>query len=159
MAEPPAKSAQASGALSWPHLAAVLLPIILAVLYGLWAKHDYQNYYGRLDSHGVEAQATIIGKFTGDTGGSRSRPYYEIRFEFTVDGKRRRGRIRVTPGFYKSHDPPDKVAIRYLPEDPQIGEMDPRMRRKSRRDTYAIIAIFLFIGLANVFVLRGERRV
>ncbi len=133
------------------------MPIVLAVLYGLWARHNYQNYYGRLDSHGVEAQATIIGKYTGTSGNIRSSAYYEIRFEFTVDGKRRRGRIRVTRGFYKSHDPPDKVPIRYLPQDPQIREMDPRMRRKSRRDTYAIIAILLFIGLANIFVIRGER--
>jgi hypothetical protein len=154
----PEKSADALRPLSWPQLAAVVLPIILAVLYGIWAKHNYQNYYGKLDSFGVDTEATIIAKYTGTRGNVGSRSYYEIRFEFTVGDKTRRGSVRVTRGFYNSYSPPDRVLVRHLPDNLQIRELDPGMRRKSLRNTYTIIAILLFIGLANIFVIRGERR-
>ncbi len=136
-----------SRSLSWPHIAAVMLPIVGGVLYGVWSWQNYQAYYGRLDAFGVETQARVISKYTGKTGNERSSPYYTMRVEFSVDNKLRRGNVRVTRGFYKRHDAPDRVPIRYLPEDPQIRELDPDVRNRSKG--IVIVVILLFIGLAN----------
>ncbi len=133
--------------LSWPHIAAVVLPIIAGILFGVWDWNRYQNYYGRLDAHGVETQARVIAKYTGTAGNARSSAYYRMQVEFSVDNTLRRGVVDVTRRYFKRHDAPDRVPIRYLPEDPQIRELDPAMRNRS--DGIAIVIIFLFIGLAN----------
>ena len=135
--------------LSWPHIAAVVLPIVAGMLYGLWEWNRYQDYYGRLDAFGVETPARVIAKYTGTAGNARSGAYHRMQVEFSVDNTLRRGVVDVTRRFFKRHDAPDRVPIRYLPEDPQIRELDPRVRRKSVKDSIAIVVIFLFIGLAN----------
>ena len=135
--------------LSWPHIAAVVLPIVGGVLCGVWSWQNYQAYYGRLDAFGVETQARIISKYTGQTGKAGSRPYYRMQVEFSVDNKLRRGVVDVTRRYFRRHDAPDRVSIRYLPEDPQIRELDPGMRRRSVKNGIVIVVIFLFIGLAN----------
>ncbi len=135
--------------ISWPYIGAVGLPIIAGVLYGIWDWRSYQAYYGRLDAFGAETQARIISKHTGQAGNVRSRAYYRMRIEFSVDNKLRRGFVDVTRRYFKRHDAQDRVPIRYLPEDPQIRELDLGMRRKSVRNSIVIVVIFLFIGLAN----------
>ncbi|GEM_PF-2146285 len=135
--------------LSWPYIAAVVLPIIAGILYGVWDWRSYQAYYGRLDAFGVETQARIISKHTGQAGNVRSRPYYRMQVEFSANNKLRRGFVDVTRRFFKRQDAQDRVPIRYLPEDLQIRELDPGVRGRSVKNSIAIVVILLFIGLAN----------
>ncbi len=145
-----------AGIFNWPRLAAVFLPIILAVLFGKLSSYQYNAIYGKLDKFGVDTQATILGKHSRQ-GKNNSSPYYEMRVRFTVDDNTRLGDVPVTLSYYQSHNKSDRVPIRYLPQDPQIRELDPAMRDRSRRRSNAIIAILVFIGLANAFMGVGSQ--
>jgi len=139
----------------------LLLPFVGAILYGLWSLHRADNHYGDLDAFGVETQATIISKQIISTNTNRPRTAYDMTVGFTVGDKMRRGHVRVTKGFYHSHNPPERVPIRYLPDDPQVRSIDPAMRDRSRRRSITIVGILLFIGVANLFFtgnIRHQRR-
>ena len=156
----PVRERQASSGLEmplpWPRIAAILLRIICGILYGIWSCQGYTARYGALDASGVETEATILSKHTGKAGNIRSPVRYRMRVGFSAGDRRHRGFVPVTRGFYNRHDPPDRVPIRYLPEDPQVRELDPALRGRSVRKTIAIIAVLLFVGLANAFLEVGN---
>ncbi|MHA6324323.1 DUF3592 domain-containing protein [Roseivivax sp. CAU 1753] len=158
----PGEAGGDAGQLSLERGVILAMPFILAMLYGFWTYHSTGSYYGDLDALGVETQATIISKRIRRGGGDRPRHAYDMTVGFSVGDTMRRGTVTVTRAFYDSHDPPDRVAIRYLPDDPQIREIDPAMRGKSMRGALTIIGILLFIGVANLFMTgaatRGLRR-
>ncbi|TNF21610.1 MAG: hypothetical protein EP318_06560 [Rhodobacteraceae bacterium] len=136
-------------------LAVLSLPFVLALLYGLWSLDRADSRYGRLEAYGVETRATILSKRVVRRGTDRPRHAYEMTIGFTVGDRMRRGTVEVTRGFHDRHDPPERVPIRYLPEDPQIREIDPAMRDKTRHGTFTIIGILLFVGVANIFMAGG----
>jgi hypothetical protein len=134
------------------------LPFAGAILYGLWTYLGTDGIYRDLDAFGVETQATIISKQIIRSGTDRPRFAYEMTVGFSVGDQMRRGKVRVTSGFYDSHNPAEQVTIRYLPNDPQVREIDPAMRGKSMRDAIAIIGILLVIGFANIGMSREAER-
>lgn len=134
------------------------LPFVLALIYGLWSYHSSDSYYRNLMEQGVETQATIISKRIIRSGTDRPRYSYVMTVGFTVGDKMRRGRVPVTRGFYDSHDPPQRVPIRYLPDDPATRLIDPGLREKSMRGAFTIVGILLFIGMANIFMAGDARR-
>lgn len=136
----------------------LLLPFVSAFLYGLWSYSSTGSYYADLDAFGIETQATIISKRVIGRGTDRPRPAYEVMVSFTANETMRRGKIRVTGDFYGKHNPPDQVPIRYLPDDPQIREIDPAMRNQSRRGAVTIIGVLLCVGVANLFMSGSLKR-
>ena len=130
----------------------LVLPFVGAILYGGWSLHRADSYYGDLERLGVETQATIISKQIVRSNTKPARTAYDMTVGFTVGDKMRRGHVRVTRRFYHDHAPPDRVPIRYLPDDPQVRWVDPAMQGHSMRGTLTIVGILLFIGVANLFI-------
>ncbi|WP_417522499.1 DUF3592 domain-containing protein [Marinovum sp.] len=138
--------------------AVLALPFVLALLYGLWSYHSSDSHYRELEARGVESRATIISKRIIRSGTDRPRYSYVMTVGFTVGDKMRRGRVPVTRSYYDSHDPPQRVPIRYLPDDPDTRMIDPAMREKSMRGALTIIGILLFVGVANIFMASDATR-
>jgi len=130
-----------------------LLPLVLATVFILFNQYKYQNLYGDLDNHGRETMATVIDKRIVHVNHDRPSHYYQMIIGFTVGDKMIRGHVQVTSDFYAQHEAPDRVPIRYLPDNPQIREIDPAMRSLSKRRNLTIIAILLLIAFANLLVL------
>ena len=134
-----------------------LLPILIAVmLIGLGI-----HFYGRflhLDAYGHDTMATIIEKNTIFDNSARSgAPRYEMIVGFTVGDIMRRGSVQVTSNYFDGHKPGERVPIQYLPDDPQVREIDPARRGKFIREGVVIIMILLAMSLYNFLNLKPAR--
>ena len=134
-----------------------LLPLVCAVVFILFNQYKYDNLYGDLDDHGRQTMATIIDKSIVHINDDRPSHYYQVKVGFTAGDKMLRGYVQVTSDFYAQHDAPDRVAIRYLPDNPRIREIDPALRDQSKRRNRIIIMIFLLIAFVNVFMIGNTK--
>lgn len=119
------------------------------------------HFYGRflhLDAYGHDTMATIIEKNTIFDNSARSgQTRYEMIVGFTVGDIMRRGSVQVTSSYFDEHQPGERVPIQYLPDDPQVREIDPARRGKFIREGVVIIVLLLAMSLYNFFNLKPAR--
>jgi len=134
-----------------------LFPLMLAVVFALYNQNQYRDLYGDLDDFGRQTMATIIDKRVARYNPERPLYKHQMMVSFTVGGKMMRGHVQVTSDFYEKHEVTERVPIRYLPENPQIREIDSAMRDRFKKQNLTVILVFVFIAFANFFFV-GERR-
>ncbi|MCD7058637.1 DUF3592 domain-containing protein [Pelagibacterium xiamenense] len=154
----PATLPQDSLWLALIRIAVLSLPFAGAIFYGVWSYHSTDQTYRDLDASGVKTQARIVSKRIIRSGTDRPRYAYEMTVRFTIGAQVRQSTVPVTSGFFDRHNPPDEVTLRYLPDDPAVGEIDPDMRGSSLQDTLTIVGILLFIGVVNIGMARDAER-
>lgn len=102
--------------------------------------------------------ATIIDKRIvrghGDRPGAQR---FEMTVGFTVGDTMRRGSVAVTRAFYDMHQPPERVPLRYVPDEPEIREIDPDLRDDKTVRNLMIIALLVGIGVFNLLSLSGPK--
>ncbi len=134
-----------------------LLPIAMAAVFMMFNQYRYENLYGDLDNFGKTTEATVLEKRVVRRGTDRPTFAYEFKVGFTVGEKMRRGWVRVTRQFYDLHDQTSRIPIRYLPDDPQIREVDTGMREHTGNSHSLVAWLFIFIAVVNLFVIGNQQ--
>lgn len=135
-----------------------LLPLLLAAVFMLFNQYKYRNLYGDLDDFGRETMATIFDKRIVRYGTDRPGHYYQMIVGFTVGDKMLRAHVQVTSDFYQNHEAPERVSIRYLPDNPLVREIDPDLRTQLNRRSHVIVLIFVCIAFVNLFFIGDNKK-
>jgi len=137
----------------------LILPLLFAIALAALAAYQNQRFI-QLELMGQTGVATIQSKssgpaFEGDRNGSTK---YRMIVSFAVGETIRRGEVSVGRDFFRTHNDGDQVAIRYLPNDPQIREIDPSRQARFVKEWILIIGLLLAIGVYNFFALEGTKK-
>lgn len=134
------------------------LPVSIAMLVFGLGIHTNGRFL-TLDAFGRDTMATIIERNKIFDNSARSlSTRYEMIVGFTVGDVMRRGSVPVTLSYFNAHKSGERVSIRYLPDDPQIREIDPARQSKLIHEGIGLIALLLGLAVYNFFSLKPARR-
>lgn len=131
-----------------------ILPLLFATMLATLAIYQNQRFV-QLELAGETGIATIQSKWSGPSyecsrNGSTQ---YRMQVSFTVGEIMRRGEVSVSHRFYYAHNEGEQVAIRYLPDTPQIREIDPSRHAKFVKEWLLIIGLLVAISIYNLLFL------
>lgn len=157
LADPEAKHSRLVTRLGGERGVGTLLPVLIAA-FVLGLGIHINGRFLNLDAFGKDTMATIIERNTIFDNSARSLPpRYEMIVGFTVGDVMRRGSVPVTLTYFDAHGPGERVPIRYLPDDPQVREIDPARQAEFIREGVGLIALLLAIATYNFFTLKQAR--
>lgn len=154
MADREAKQSRLVARLGGERGVGTLLPIVIAAFVLGFVVHVNGRFL-KLDAFGHDTMATIIERNTIFDNSARSlSTRYEMVVGFTVGDIMRRGSVQVTLTYFDAHKPGERVPIRYLPDDPQIREIDPARQGEFIREGLGLIVLLLGVAAYNFFNLK-----
>lgn len=122
----------------------VPLGLVFAALAGLAAMMEQRDARA-LDARGVETTAIVTSterRVRRDSDGGRRVTHY-ARYRFDLpDGQTNHNRTIVTRRYYNAVSQGDEVWVRYLPDEPDIAEIE-RGRAREGAIVFALAALFL----------------
>jgi hypothetical protein len=96
--------------------------IVLGMLsfLAIWMVPGYRRakQIQQLIEHGQSIQGVIVGKRSSRGANSRRRM---IVYEYTVDGRQRQARTRVSAEQFAAMEEGQLIAVRFLPDQPEIS--------------------------------------
>lgn len=126
-----------------------LIPLLLGigiVFVGTLISEDA----ARLDTEGVDTQATIIAKREYERRSSNNAStttYYNLRYHFPLEsGGLHYGDRDVSHDFYEEVDVTEQRPLRYLPSDPDLHEIEPGAVGENALYATIFGAVLLLIG-------------
>lgn len=132
-----------------------LFPLLVGIALTLSAITADQNAT-RMADHGLRTTATVLAKHntpSSDNGlrqSQRSAASYSISFQFTPEQSAQpvKAQERVASSFYKTVTVGQKIALRYLPEDPSAYELFAGALKKQSTTNQIIGFAFSLVGFA-----------
>jgi hypothetical protein len=97
----------------------ISLLLLLVVFANIWLAYDKQRTSKLLETTGVRGEAKVLRRFIAPNGITR-RLEYEVTGDNQQTGQRN---AEVTPQFWESLNGVEKVAVMYVPAEPEISRL------------------------------------
>ncbi|MFY8135360.1 MAG: hypothetical protein ACOVKS_10185 [Aquimonas sp.] len=104
--------------LRWQHLAIVAVISAVGFLF-IWIAFDSWNRHSRLEASGINAEAVVTSKQTGNT--FRGDIWYEVDYTFSANGTLQSGTSRAEPADWQKVATGGRLAIRFLEGNPAVN--------------------------------------
>jgi hypothetical protein len=132
----------------------ISLLLLVVVFANIWIAYDTQRTNQLLATSSVRGEAKVLRRFIAPNGITR-RLEYEVTGDNQQTGKRN---VEVTPKFWDAMDSVEKVAVMYVPSEPEIsrlveGEVANTDMSQNPKAMYALSGVLgvlclLFLGAA-----------